>query len=510
MNLPVDYQKKIQNLLGEDYENYLNSFAHTGRQAIRVNQLKTEPAEFLRRFHDVHHHNEPSSPSEEKGSLFLTDSLFCPVPWCGTGYIYEGTDRLSLHPYYQAGLYYIQDPSAMAPAAFLPVKPGERVLDLCAAPGGKTTALGAALQGKGVLIANDISASRCRALLKNVQLAGLPNVIITCERPDRLAARLPEYFDKILVDAPCSGEGMFRKDPAMVHSWSPEEVDRYSSLQKEILAAAARMLKPGGCILYSTCTYSPEENEQVVETLLADGTFTLMPLPAYAGVDQGHPEWSLSGRKELTFCRRFWNHRVQGEGQFAALIKKNIFNNIDTRACRYKEEDYKKKNGGRSKRSAQGRQKGSVPEEFAAFINHIHPLSGEDSFLLSLADGSGSDDRLTRIDERIFLLPENAPDLNHIRVISSGLHLGSCRKNRFEPGQALALALKAEEYDQVLRIPSGDARIDRYLRCETIDAEDCPGYDGWCLICVDDYPLGWGKVQKGRIKNKYPAAWRKQ
>lgn len=454
MNLPIEFQKKMKELLGDDYENYLGSMDIKIGQTLRVNPLKIEPAELFRRF-DV-----------------------APVPWCENGAYYQGEERLSMHPYYYAGLYYLQEPSAMAPAAFLPVEPGDRVLDLCAAPGGKTTVLAAKLQGQGFLLANDISISRCRALQKNIQMAGITNAMVICEAPQKLAERFPNYFDKILIDAPCSGEGMFRKEPSMAKDWSPSEVEKYSKIQKEILLSAAHMLKPGGCLLYSTCTYSPEENEQVVETLLTDPTtgdadFSLLPLPKAEGVDEGHPEWSRSHREELRHCRRFWNHRVTGEGQFAALLQKKE-GTLATTVSKAKRASRK------------------IPEELEEFLSGCSfPVDRE---------------RLLMVQERVFLVPEEVPDMKGIRVVSSGLHLGDCKKKRFEPGQAFAMALRPEQYANVLSLESNDLRVEKYLKCETIEGEV---KDGWVLICVENYPLGWGKAKNGRIKNKYPAAWRK-
>lgn len=477
MNLPAAYQNKMKDLLKDDYDNYLDSFSGKIGQTFRVNQLKIEPAVFFRRFHDV-----------------CEDNLLRPVPWCPSGAYFDGEERLSLMPFYHAGLYYIQEPCAMAPAAFLPVKPGERVLDLCAAPGGKTTALGAALRGKGILVANDISISRCRALLKNIQTAGIPNAVVTCESPEKLSLCFPGFFDKILVDAPCSGEGMFRRDPGMAARWSPEEVCRYSRLQADILRSACAMLKKGGLLLYSTCTYSPEENEQVVEGLLAKGDFEMAALPEYEGVDTGHPEWSRSGDPSLSYCRRFWNHRVEGEGQFAALLRKKTG-----------PSGFEKKGTIKKKPADSGR----LSPEMTAFLEHVKrgenaPLFPDSTGISPAEEIAG---RYKLIGEGIYLLPESMPDLSGIRVVSSGLHLGECRKKRFEPGQALAMALRSDQFDNVVKLSLEEDDTWRYLRGETIFA--C-GTEGWCLVCLDDYPLGWGKIQGGRLKNKYPPGWRKQ
>lgn len=486
MNLPQEYQKKIQGLLGDDYENYENSFTHSCGQTLRVNQLKMMPAEFFRRFP-------------------LCQSKLNPVFWCENGFYYEGENRVSQHPYFYAGAYYIQEPSAMAPAAFLPVVPGDKVLDLCAAPGGKTTALAAKLKGEGLLIANDISISRCKALLKNVEMAGVQNCMITCESPEKLAAHFGVYFDKILVDAPCSGEGMFRRDPSMIKSWRPEEVKRYSNLQKEILHLAASMLKPGGYLLYSTCTYSPEENEQVVESLLQeDVSFSLVELPHFVGVDEGHPEWAEEKRMELKYCRRFWNHRVQGEGQFTALLKKAEIEKKITIPEKTADADgifsIKKEKKKKDRKTKKGMRKGNqrdipaekIPEEMAAFFRKSNLMIPEE--------------QVEFIQERAFLLPPDLPDFTGIRVVRSGLYLGDCKKKRFEPSQALAMALRPEDFYNTVTFSVEDDRVEKYLRCETVNAQ---AEDGWVLVCVDDLPLGWGKSSRGIIKNKYAAGWRK-
>lgn len=474
MKLPETYEKKMRRLLGEDYEEYLSSFNKKYGQTFRINPLKKAPAEFLRRL---------AARS---------------VPWCEGGYYCEKEERLSLHPYYHGGVYYLQEPCAMAPASFLPVKPGDRVLDLCAAPGGKTTALAGKLGGRGVIVANDISISRCKALLKNMEMAGVRNGMILCESSEKLCRVFAGYFDSILVDAPCSGEGMFRKEPSMAERWSEEAVEEYSRIQKELLRQAACMVKPGGYLLYSTCTYSPEENEQVVETLLEEeGAFSLLELPLFSGVDEGHPEWSLSGREALKRCRRFWNHKVEGEGQFAALLQKT--GGEEEKMADEEEEKEekaflprrKKKKG---ERKAPEKKEERLPREMEAFLQDCGlPLQKQNL--------------IQRIEERAFLLPDGLPSLEGLRVVRSGLYLGDCKKKRFEPSQALAQALCVSQYGNTVKLSAQDERVERYLRCETIEA---PGEDGWVLVCVDDYPLGWGKRTGGVIKNKYAPGWRKQ
>lgn len=465
MNLPKDYQSKMQEMLGEEYLQYLDSFNHSYGQTLRVNQLKMEPADFIRRF-----------------------LLSGQVSWCNTGFYYEGEQKLSAHPYYYAGVYYLQEPSAMAPAAFLPVEPGDRVLDLCAAPGGKSTALAAKLQGEGILLSNDISASRCKPLLKNMEMAGISNAVITCESPEKLADRFFGYFDKVLVDAPCSGEGMFRREPSMVKSWSLEEVKRYAELQREILSHAAQMVKPGGYLLYSTCTFAREEDEQTVEYFLEQNAdFSLQELPICDGIEEGRLEWTVSGREDVKNCRRFLPYKVRGEGHFAALFKKR-----EEAECL--DEAFEKAD-----------RKQIVKEQ--TISKEKIPDAMED-FMRDIPEWKQWKKRLFFIKERAFLLPEHCPDLRGLRIVRSGLYLGDCLKKRFEPSQALAMALHPFGYKRSISFPAEDIRVEKYLRGETVDMDDIE-FSGWTLFCVDEFPLGWGKCNRGRLKNKYNPGWRK-
>ena len=363
----------------------------------------------------------------------------------------------------------------MTPAAVLPVNPGERVLDLCAAPGGKSTELAAKLCGEGVLVSNDISNSRAKALLKNLELFGTKNAVIVSEPPAKLAERFAGYFDKILVDAPCSGEGMFRKSPAIMKNWEQYGVEYYQKLQREILPSAVKMLRPGGMLLYSTCTFSPEEDEDTLAFLLREYPELSMaesPL-SYEGFAPGRPEWA-DGPEEIKKAIRIWPHRMEGEGHFVALLQKS--NEAEGDPC-----------------TTERVCPAKLSEEAQEFIRRLK---------LTLAP-----ERIIARDERLYYLPENLPDLSGLRILRSGLLLGEMKKNRFEPSQALACALKAEEYDNCYNLTADDEDVIRYLKCETIDAKTTVK-DGFVLICVDGYPLGWGKAAKGVIKNKYLAGWR--
>ncbi len=248
MTLPRAFEERMRDMLSSEFEEYEESFKQPRWNGLRVNRLKMEAEQF---------YNEAPFSLE-------------PVPWCENGFYYKREENLSRHPFYHAGLYYIQEPSAMSTASFLPVERGDRVLDLCAAPGGKSTELGGKLMGEGLLVSNDISISRTKALLHNIEMAGISNVLVLSEEPAKLVPRFRGFFDKILVDAPCSGEGMFRKDPAMIREWSEDKVALYGKIQKEIIVEAAKMLKPGGKLIYSTCTFAPDENEKTVEHLLRE------------------------------------------------------------------------------------------------------------------------------------------------------------------------------------------------------------------------------------------------
>ena len=258
MNLPEKFTEKMRGLLGDEYESFLKSYEEGRNFGLRVNTAKISPEEF-----------QKIAPFHLKR-----------IPWVENGFYYEEQDRPARHPFYYAGLYYLQEPSAMSPASRLEIERGDKVLDLCAAPGGKATELGAKLRGEGLLVANDISASRARALLKNVEIFGIPNAFLINEVPAKIADQFEEFFDKILVDAPCSGEGMFRKDPDVAKVWSQEKSLECSRIQKDIILSAAKMLAPGGMMLYSTCTFSPEENEEVIQYLLdSRSDFSLIPSP---------------------------------------------------------------------------------------------------------------------------------------------------------------------------------------------------------------------------------------
>lgn len=454
VKLPEKFEKRMRELLGDEYESFEKGYATEHAAGIRVNTMKLTPAAF-----------EKIAPLSVRK-----------VPWIPNGFFYDaGKNQPAKHPYYFAGMFYIQEPSAMTPAMILPVEPGDKVLDLCAAPGGKSTELAAKLNGEGVLVSNDISNSRAKALLKNLELFGTKNAIILSESPAKLSERFEGYFDKILVDAPCSGEGMFRKSPAIMKNWEQYGVAYYQKLQREILPFAVRMLRPGGMLLYSTCTFSPEEDEDTLAFLLREYPELSMVEPAftYEGFAPARPEWA-DAPEEVRKAIRIWPHRMEGEGHFVALLKKSEDSPVT----------------------------GVMPESYKPA-----KLSKEAQEFLDRLKVSFDRDRIVARADSLYYLPKDIPVLSGLRILRSGLLLGEIKKNRFEPSQALACALKSEEYDNVYSLPAEDEDVIRYLKCETIDAKS-EVKDGFVLVCVDGYPLGWGKAAKGVIKNKYLAGWR--
>lgn len=487
--LPEKFLERMKEMLGEEYEEFLQSYEQPRTFGLRVNTRKISPEAF------------------EKRKLFPVKQ----IPWVENGFFYEGNVRPAAHPLYAAGAYYLQEPSAMTPAACLGVEPGERVLDLCAAPGGKATELGARLKGDGVLVANDISTSRARALLYNLEVFGIGNAFVTNETPARLAEAFEGFFDRILVDAPCSGEGMFRKEEAVARDWTPEKTLSCARQQREILTQAVRMLRPGGTLLYSTCTFAPCEDEQTVSWVIEQfPEMYLVPLAEYEGFDHGNPAWG-NGRPELEFCVRIWPHRMNGEGHFLALLRKEEllqeFQREETAFPEQRDRQGKGKKAGKQKRKGAGRmaknQDTCPSAEEKALIDEF----------LSPCTVKFPADRMERRGQKVYLVPELPKEVKGLKFLRNGLYLGELCKNRFEPSQQLAMYLKAEDYSERICLDLEDERILRYLKGETlrIDPKETEGGrdSGWKLVCAGEYPIGWGRLVQGVLKNKYQASWRK-
>ena len=467
--LPEQFLESMKTMLGTEYQDYLNSMKEDTRTAFRVNTNKIAQEQFV----DI--------------CPFQTE----PVPWNEKGFYYNADEDMpSKHPYYYAGLYYIQEPSAMIPASLLPVEEGDRVLDLCAAPGGKATELAAKLQGTGLLVANDISVSRAMALAKNLQIAGTGNAVVTAETPQNLAAVLSGFFQKVLIDAPCSGEGMFRRDPGMVKSWLAHGPEYYASIQTEILESAYELLAPGGDMVYSTCTFSPLEDEGMIQSFLKKHPdMTICEVPRYPGYSEGRPDWVPDGDPALKKCVRIFPHRAEGEGHFAVLLHKQ------GKAGRAYAESEMWDKKGTDLRS--NKQKQKTQEGIEEFFQMILPEAGIEFKKLSRKKDIYVAETLA------------AGQMKGLRIVAGGLIIGSDKNGRFEPSPQLALALRGEDYLQRIDLPAEDERVIRYLKGETV-LMDKP-YKGYVLFCVDGYPLGWCKGNgSGTMKNKYYPGWRMQ
>lgn len=471
--IPESFKTKMKELLGDELDSFLDCYNDKHYAGLRVNRLKLTPEDFAK-----------ISPVEVS-----------PVRWIDNGFYYDESEQPAKHPYYYAGLYYIQEPSAMTPASLLPVKPGDRVLDLCAAPGGKTTELGAKLEGCGVLVCNDISNSRAKALLKNVELFGIRNAVVISEAPSKLEGSFEGYFDKILVDAPCSGEGMFRKSHAIIKNWEQYGTGYYAQLQRQILPSAVKMLRPGGYMIYSTCTFSTEEDEGTLKWLLENFSDMHVIRTAdlnderYEGFCKADPAF-VGGPEEIAGALRLYPHRIKGEGHFVALLKK----------------DGDGETSG-SKEDGNGKASHPVNRYDETVRKRYKNITGEAFDFFERIGFAIPAQSLEVREERIYMMPEGLPALNGLRIMRSGLLLGEMKKGRFEPSQALASSLKADEYDNILNLSSKDADVIRYLKCETVPVpESTP--DGYVLVCCDGYPLGWGKTAQGKFKNKYLPGWR--
>lgn len=456
MSLPESYLNTMKEMLGADFDAYLDSFNDSRLYGLRINTLKITPEEFLK-----------ISPFELK-----------PIPWIENGFYFSEKDKPAKHPYYFAGLYYIQEPSAMTPANVLPVGTGDTVFDMCAAPGGKSTELGAKLCHTGLLVTNDISNSRAKALLKNIEVCGIPNVCVMSEDPKKIAGRFTGFFDKVLIDAPCSGEGMFRKDSKLIKSWEKTGPEYYAKIQREIILLGADMLKPGGKMLYSTCTFSKTEDEEIIRHLLhSRPELHLIDIQPYEGFAAGFTDCEEDAPLHLDKCVRIFPHKMAGEGHFLALLEKEA----DA------EERYYAPHPALA---------GKLPKELLEFLSDVsYPIDQKE---------------IAVRDYRVYVVPKELPDEKGLRIMRGGLLLGELKKNRFEPSQAFAMALKMSEYRHTINLSAADERVVRYLKGETIDIPEFADQTetGWNLFCVDGYPLGWGKYNGYSLKNKYLAGWR--
>lgn len=374
------------------------------------------------------------------------------------------------------GLYYIQEPSAMSAAALLAPKPGMRVLDLCAAPGGKSTQLATYLGDSGLLVSNEINTQRSRILSQNIERMGIKNAIVTNEDSFVLASHFPGFFNAIQVDAPCSGEGMFRKLPEAIEQWSMENVAICAERQKEILDNAAVMLKPGGTIVYSTCTFSKEENEDVIEYFL-----------------ERHPDFTLEEME------RFWPHKVDGEGHFVAKLVRRGCVDTDLKADRKTKKNKNSKNRKNETKSALTKENMKLLSEFL------------DETISENMAAWIKNSRLVMFGEQLYRLPDMEVDIKGLKVQRAGLHIGEFKKQRFEPSHSLALALKLNDAKNVVKLTCDNPQTIGFFNGQSVmlsDEQAAECKKGWALVCVDGYPAGWGKVNGAQVKNHYPKGLR--
>ena len=396
-----------------------------------------------------------------------------PVPWCPLGRYWRDADvPAGKHPYHQAGLYYIQDPTAMAAAVLLDPQPGEWVLDLAAAPGGKASHIAARMGNEGVLVANDIARRRVSVLAMNLERLGVTNALIVNETPSRLAERWPALFDALLVDAPCSGEGMFSRDKRIVRAWSLESVQAYAARQREILVQSAPLVAPGGRLLYGTCTFSPEENEGVIAAFLAQHPdFEIMDLPQLPGLRHGRPEW-INAPEILRRAGRFWPHTGPGHGHFYALLRRQ----------------------GAPARSAPHRWRGrDLPDDVLALYRQ--------SLEAALTIPPPETGLLLNQHGHLYVTPV-APELwRELHVLRPGWWVATAHHGRIDLDHALAMALSPADARATCDLAPDDSRIVKYLRGGFWPDAGPPGL---VLITVDGYPLGWAKRGGGRLHSRYP------
>ncbi len=482
MKLPQAFADRMKKMLGDEYEAFLEAYDRPNTPALRFNPMKVY--------------------ADKEARLLPCTGKH--VPWAEHGYYYdpEAELRPGKHPYHEAGAYYIQEASAMIPASLCPPSEGDKVLDLCAAPGGKTTQLAASLGNTGLLVANEIHPQRAAILSQNVERMGIRNIVVTNHAPHELAEYFTAFFDKIAVDAPCSGEGMFRKEEQALGMWSQDNVDLCAARQKEILESAAKMLAPDGYLTYSTCTFAPDENEGVILSFLSSHPEFEAVDPINGEVtecisagmlDRGNPDWVAGGEEYADGIRkavRLFPHHTDGEGHFAALLHKLP----DVSASPSKEKNKKKGKGTDLRKKQSGKQM-SAEDAYRAFERFIADVTSERLEGVPCLFG-----------DQLYLCPgEMTADREGLRILRCGLHLGTILKgDRFEPSHALALALDVQRSEKTFPTDLAGARA--YLHGDTLP---CGEEKGWFLITLDGFALGWGKASGGIMKNHYPKGLRK-
>lgn len=454
--LPEAFAEKMRKLLCSEYDAFAAGYDQGRQYGLRRNLRKSTEEDFIKVM---------PFPLEK-------------ISWAREGYYYDAADQPGKHVLHEAGAYYIQEPSAMAAVAALEPEPGERILDLCAAPGGKTTQIAGRMEGQGLLVANEMIGERARVLSQNVERMGVTNCVVCSEKPERMAELFPGFFDRILVDAPCSGEGMFRKEEAARGEWSPEAVQMCADRQAMILEEAAKMLKPGGVLVYSTCTFSPEENEGTISAFLQrHEEYSIEGIACEDLFSPGRAEWIGQPAPGIEHTLRLWPHLLRGEGHYVARLRKET-------------------KGGKINVI---RERASDKKLCKLIDSFLGEALGMEADWTARQPG-----QIQRFGEQIYLTPEGMIPLAGMKVLRPGLHLLTEKKNRFEPAHALALSLDPREVKRIKILTEQEAKA--YLRGESIA---CQEERGWMLLVYEGYPLGFGKASGGQVKNHYPKGLRK-
>lgn len=474
--LPEAFMARMRRLLCGEYEAFAASCEKERQYGLRRNPLKG---------------------SEEKFMMAIPFPLE-KISWAREGYFYDAESRPGRHVLHEAGAYYIQEPSAMAVAEILDPRPGERILDLCAAPGGKSTQIAGRMQGQGLLVANEVIGDRARVLSQNVERMGAFNCVVCSEKPERMAVLFPGFFDRVLVDAPCSGEGMFRKDGAAAGEWSPEAVKMCANRQAMILEEAAKMVKPGGVLTYSTCTFSPEENEGTISAFLRTHEEYYIEETAFEGIfSPGRADWITEPAAGIEHTLRLWPHLIRGEGHYVARLRR--------RGTLFRETEEQNIDAGNLK-SAKG---SAVSGESLWKVTGDKKLCKlVETYLREELEIGGAwmtrhPGQIMKFGDQVYLVPEEMIPLAGIKVLRPGLHLLTEKKNRFEPAHALAGTLKRGDTQKGRELTEAGAVS--YLRGESVS---CGEERGWTVLFYEGYPLGFGKASGGQIKNHYPKGLR--
>ena len=467
MKYPDSFLDNMKVLLKDDFEAFKEALSDNSTSGIRVNESKISVEHFME-----------IAPFQIKR-----------IPFVNNGFYINDTDGWSKHPYYFAGLYYIQEPSAMLPADRLPISEGDTVLDLCAAPGGKSTML--STRPLKLLVSNDISFSRTIPLVKNLEIFGCARSFVINEDPNKLQNLFPSFFDKILVDAPCSGEGMFRKDDGLIKSYEKNGPDYYAPIQKSILKSAVSMLKCGGMLMYSTCTFSNKEDEEVILEILNERKdLSLVSIIDYEGFTGPYAQYRNSLKEDGAI--HVFPHKLKGEGHFLCLIKKEENTEVKQDITENK-----------SFSSVKTIDFESLPDDVKSFLN-------------GYADSSVFYTRnyLMAKDGNIYILPKGYKDImsHNIHFLRTGVLMGNIGKGKkFVPSTALALSNEFGTIRNCLNLSQEDSSVIKYLKGETLIINEFDGQDepqkGFVLIKVDGFPLGFAKYDGNKFKNLYEKGW---